>query len=520
MRYLKESSKARIVRSSISCGVEGVEHDAVRVPVAESPARELDVRLLRRDVAEAGAAAHHVHEDARQLGPDHVGDALEHQAEPGRRGEGHRPQPRAAAAVHHVDRGHLAHRLDEDAVELRQQLRHQLGALGRRRDGIPEEVPAARRAARRSKTRRCPCHERARLGQRQPLVGDRQRPFRFEWPGAEERRRVHELEARSGFRGEAVGLRAGAHAEAAGGAVLEVQDHRDQAGPGVDLRPHLDAVACAGFDAASAALAVLREEEGLGLFDGRGHASGPRSALKGCKLLASAQVRSIVGIPPNGGLGARKACAGHGAVGARTCSARGSRRRPRAGGSSSAGSARGARLRDEHVDRRHDEQRERTVPMIMPLTSMMPMLLRAPAPGPVASTSGKWPTTVAAVVIRIGRSRVPAASMTAASLSLPVSCRWFANSTIRMPFFADQADQRDEPDLAVDVERGEAEEREQQRARERERHRAGQDDERIAEALELRREHQVDQDRREQERRRGTCRPRCAAAATRPRSRS
>ena len=61
--------------------------------------------------------------------------------------------------------------------------------------------------------------------------------------------------------------------------------------------------------------------------------------------------------------------------------------------------------------------------MIMPLTSMMPMLLRAPAPGPVASTSGKCPTTVAAVVIRIGRSRVPAASMTAASLSFPVSCR-------------------------------------------------------------------------------------------------
>ena len=48
--------------------------------------------------------------------------------------------------------------------------------------------------------------------------------------------------------------------------------------------------------------------------------------------------------------------------------------------------------------------------MIMPLTSMMPMLLRAPAPGPVASTSGKWPMTVAAVVIRIGRNRVLDAS--------------------------------------------------------------------------------------------------------------
>ena len=72
--------------------------------------------------------------------------------------------------------------------------------------------------------------------------------------------------------------------------------------------------------------------------------------------------------------------------------------------------------------------------MIIPLTSMMPMLLRAPAPGPVARTSGKWPTTVAAVVIMIGRNRVPDASSTAASLSLPSSCRWFANCTIRMPF--------------------------------------------------------------------------------------
>ena len=47
----------------------------------------------------------------------------------------------------------------------------------------------------------------------------------------------------------------------------------------------------------------------------------------------------------------------------------------------------------------------------------------APAPGPVASTSGKWPITVAAVVIRIGRSRVPAASTTALILSNPCSCR-------------------------------------------------------------------------------------------------
>ena len=158
--------------------------------------------------------------------------------------------------------------------------------------------------------------------------------------------------------------------------------------------------------------------------------------------------------------------------------------------------------------------------MIMPLTSMMPMLLRAPAPGPVASTSGKWPTTVAAVVIRIGRSRVPAASMTASSLSLPGLLQVVGELHDQDAVLRHQADERDQADLAVDVERRQPEEREEQRAGHRQRHRAGEDDERIAEALELRREHQVDQDRRQQERRRGTCRPPCAAGATRRRSRS
>ena len=53
-------------------------------------------------------------------------------------------RPAAAAAVHHVDRRDLADRLHEDAVELRQELRHQLGPFGRRRDRVAEEVAAAR----------------------------------------------------------------------------------------------------------------------------------------------------------------------------------------------------------------------------------------------------------------------------------------------------------------------------------------------------------------------------------------
>ena len=43
------------------------------------------------------------------------------------------------------------------------------------------------------------------------------------------------------------------------------------------------------------------------------------------------------------------------------------------------------------------------------------MLFLDPAPGPLASTSGKCPATVATDVIKIGRNRVPAASMIASS---------------------------------------------------------------------------------------------------------
>ena len=51
--------------------------------------------------------------------------------------------PGAAGAVHHVDRRHLADRLDEDAVQLGQHLGHQLGAFGRGGDRVAEDMPAA-----------------------------------------------------------------------------------------------------------------------------------------------------------------------------------------------------------------------------------------------------------------------------------------------------------------------------------------------------------------------------------------
>ncbi len=77
-----------------------------------------------------------------------------------------------------------------------------------------------------------------------------------------------------------------------------------------------------------------------------------------------------------------------------------------------------------------------SVPTVMPVTSTVPMLLRAAEPGPVASTSGKWPKTVAADVIRTGRSRVSAAWRSATSLATPCDCSELANCTIKIPFFA------------------------------------------------------------------------------------
>src|SRR5262245_33500620 len=62
----------------------------------------------------------------------------------------------------------------------------------------------------------------------------------------------------------------------------------------------------------------------------------------------------------------------------------------------------------------------------------------------------------------------------------------------------DQPDQSDKADLAVDVERASAPPQREQRAGNRERH-GEHDDEGVLEALELRREHEIDEGEREQE---------------------
>jgi hypothetical protein len=81
----------------------------------------------------------------------------------------------------------------------------------------------------------------------------------------------------------------------------------------------------------------------------------------------------------------------------------------------------------------------------------------------VTSTSGKWPKTVAAEVMSTGRSRV-SASRIAASFEKPRACSVLAELDDQDAVLGDQPDQRDQPDLRVDVDRGEVEEAEDQRA--------------------------------------------------------
>ncbi|MNC73388.1 hypothetical protein D3C75_1245750 [compost metagenome] len=70
----------------------------------------------------------------------------------------------------------------------------------------------------------------------------------------------------------------------------------------------------------------------------------------------------------------------------------------------------------------------------MPQTITRPRPKRLLAPAPEANSKGIRPTTMAAVVIRIGRNRICAALLIAAARSsCSSSCRVLANSTMRMP---------------------------------------------------------------------------------------
>ena len=95
------------------------------------------------------------------------------------------------------------------------------------------------------------------------------------------------------------------------------------------------------------------------------------------------------------------------------------------------------RLRDQHVDRRHHEQREHGADDHARHQHDADAVARAGARAASRRRAASGPTTVAAVVIRIGRSRVAGGlDHGLRACRGPVSCRWLANSTIRMPFFA------------------------------------------------------------------------------------
>jgi hypothetical protein len=74
----------------------------------------------------------------------------------------------------------------------------------------------------------------------------------------------------------------------------------------------------------------------------------------------------------------------------------------------------------------------------MPPITAKPMAFWLPAPAPFARASGRTPRTNARDVMRIGRSRMRAASSAAWAASMPRSCSALANSTMRIAFFAER----------------------------------------------------------------------------------
>ena len=78
----------------------------------------------------------------------------------------------------------------------------------------------------------------------------------------------------------------------------------------------------------------------------------------------------------------------------------------------------------------------RNVDTSIPPTTAVPIAILWFAPSPVAMASGRRPRMVDTLVMRIGRRRWSDALLMASILLSPFSCFWFANSTMRIPFFA------------------------------------------------------------------------------------
>ena len=89
----------------------------------------------------------------------------------------------------------------------------------------------------------------------------------------------------------------------------------------------------------------------------------------------------------------------------------------------------------------------------MPPTITQPICWRDSAPAPVREASGTAPSTIAPVVIRIGRRRSTAASSTASIVAHALRLDLVGELHDQDAVLGDEAHQRDQADLAVDVER-------------------------------------------------------------------
>ena len=122
----------------------GGQHQHAVVAVSAAAGGLIVVALGRLNGAQAGAAAHHVDDDAGQLGAHDIADALLLEGNAGAGGGGHAARTRARRAVHHVDGCDLAFRLEEAAaLDFRQPLGHIFGNLVLGRNGVAEEEPAS-----------------------------------------------------------------------------------------------------------------------------------------------------------------------------------------------------------------------------------------------------------------------------------------------------------------------------------------------------------------------------------------
>ena len=121
----------------------GGEDDETVITVAAALGGLEVVALAGLDGAEAGAAAHDVHDDAGQLGGGYVADALLLEGHAGGGGAGEDARAGAGSAVDHVDGADLALGLQEAAADLRHARGHVLGYLRLRGYRVAEEVAAA-----------------------------------------------------------------------------------------------------------------------------------------------------------------------------------------------------------------------------------------------------------------------------------------------------------------------------------------------------------------------------------------